>query len=164
MTDINNIPASFTEQIETGRRLLGFDLGTKTIGLAISDISLIIASPYETIKRTKFSKDCEIIRKIVEEQNIGGFVLGLPLNMDGSAGPRVQSTRAFAKNLVEKIPLPHIFWDERMSTLAVTRTLLDADASRKRRSELVDKMAAAYILQGALDSFHSFETGNDTVF
>ena len=151
MISVNESLSSFVEQISTGKRLMGFDLGTKTIGLAISDISLTIASPYETLRRSKFSKDCEILKTIVEKQNIGGFILGLPLNMDGSEGPRVQSTRAFARNLVQQIPLPYLFWDERLSTIAVTRTLLDADASRKRRSELVDKMAAAYILQGALD-------------
>lgn len=131
-------------------RLLGLDIGSKTIGLALSDITLMVASPMETIRRTKFSKDVELIRAIVEKQNVGGFVLGWPINMDGSKGPRCQSTMAFSRNLMEKIPLPQALWDERMSTAAVERTLLEADSSRARRAEVIDKMAAAYILQGAL--------------
>ena len=104
----------------------------------------------ETIKRTKFKQDAERLKEIVRQQNIGGFVLGWPVNMDGSEGPRCQSTLAFSKNLAEKIPLPQTLWDERLSTSAVERTLIEADRSRARRRELVDKMAAAYILQGAL--------------
>ncbi|MCK5425782.1 MAG: Holliday junction resolvase RuvX [Emcibacter sp.] len=134
-----------------GQRLLGLDLGSKTIGIALSDIMCSIATPMETLKRTKFSKDAERLITIINEQNVGGLVLGFPLNMDGSEGPRCQSTRAFAKNMSEKTDLPIALWDERLSTIAVTRTLLEADASRKRRKEVVDKMAAAYILQGALD-------------
>lgn len=132
-------------------RLMGLDLGTKTIGLALSDIGLTIASPYQTIKRTKFTKDAHDLLAMAEKEGAGGFVLGLPLNMDGSEGPRCQSTRQFAKNLEEKTALPITFWDERMSTMAVTRTLIEADRSRARRKQLVDKMAASYILQGALD-------------
>ncbi len=134
-----------------GQRLLGLDLGSKTIGIALSDIMCSIATPMETLKRTKFTKDAERLITIINEQNVGGLVLGFPLNMDGSEGPRCQSTRAFAKNMSEKTDLPIALWDERLSTIAVTRTLLEADASRKRRKEVVDKMAAAYILQGALD-------------
>ncbi|PHZ83902.1 Holliday junction resolvase RuvX [Paremcibacter congregatus] len=137
--------------ITTGQRLLGLDLGSKTIGVALSDIMCNIATPMEIIRRTKFTKDAERLLTIISEQNVGGLVLGLPLNMDGTEGPRCQSTRQFAENMAGKIDIPVVLWDERLSTVAVTRTLLDADASRKRRKEVVDKMAAAYILQGALD-------------
>ena len=147
ITDLKDLK----EKLKTGQRLLGLDLGSKTIGLALSDVMLSIASPMETIKRKKFTLDAERLLQIITEQNVGGLVLGLPMNMDGTEGPRCQSTRQFAANMLEKIDIPIAFWDERMSTMAVTRTLLDADASRKRRGELVDKMAAAYILQGALD-------------
>jgi putative Holliday junction resolvase len=134
-----------------GARLLGVDLGTKTIGLALSDVERRIATPLETLKRTKFTPDAGAIRRIVERFGVGGLVVGLPLNMDGTEGPRSQATRAFVRNLKPLIKIPVAFWDERLSTMAVTRTLIDADASRARRSALVDKMAAAYILQGALD-------------
>ena len=132
-------------------RLLGLDLGTKTIGLALSDVERRIASPLETIQRVKFGLDAAALLKIAEKHRVAALVIGLPLNMDGTEGPRAQSTRAFARNLVPLTALPIVFWDERLSTLAVTRTLLDADASRARRAAVVDKMAAAYILQGALD-------------
>lgn len=135
--------------------LMGLDLGTKTIGLAISDAGRRIASPVRTILRTKFRADAEALLKAAAEFQIAAFVLGLPLNMDGSEGPRVQATRAFARNLSQLTPLPIFFWDERLSTAAVTRTLLEADASRRRRGEVVDKMAAAYILQGVLDRLSS---------
>ncbi|MBN9009476.1 MAG: Holliday junction resolvase RuvX [Rhizobiales bacterium] len=131
--------------------LMGLDLGTKTIGLAISDAGRRIASPLRTILRTKFRADAEALLKTAAEHRIAALVLGLPLNMDGSEGPRVQATRAFARNLGQLTPLPILFWDDRLSTAAVTRTLLEADASRRRRDEVVDKMAAAYILQGVLD-------------
>lgn len=143
------------EELEGGLgrhdRLIGVDLGTKTIGLALSDVSRSIASPLETIKRTKFTDDAERLIALAKQHEATALVFGLPLNMDGTEGPRCQSTRAFVRNLEKLTDLPVIFWDERMSTQAVTRTLLDADASRARRAELVDKMAAAYILQGALD-------------
>jgi putative pre-16S rRNA nuclease len=132
-------------------RLLGLDLGTKTIGLALSDVERRIASPLETLKRTKFRPDAKRLQDIVARFDIGGAVMGLPLNMDGSEGPRAQATRAFARNLAPMLLCPIAFWDERLSTMAVTRTLLEADASRSRRAELVDKMAAAYMLQGFLD-------------
>ncbi|WP_091829264.1 Holliday junction resolvase RuvX [Bosea lupini] len=132
-------------------RLLGLDLGTKTIGLALSDVERRIATPLETIQRIKFRQDAAALLKVADKHAIAGLVIGLPLNMDGTEGPRVQSTRAFVRNLAPLTALPIVFWDERMSTLAVTRTLLDADASRARRAAVVDKMAAAYILQGALD-------------
>lgn len=141
----------FQNELLKNQRLLGFDVGSKTIGLSLSDISRIIASPLETIKRSKFSKDAERIINIVDEHSIGGYVIGFPLNMDGSEGPRIQSTRAFARNLYNLKPLPVLFWDERLSTAVVTKTLIEADTSRQRRAELVDKMAATYILQGALD-------------
>jgi putative Holliday junction resolvase len=134
-----------------GHRLLGLDLGEKTIGLALSDRLLMVATPMETLKRAKFAADAARLDVIISEQGIGGLVVGLPLNMDGSDGPSAQSARAFGRNWTNHSPLPLLFWDERLSTMAVTRTLLDADASRKRRDEVVDKMAAAYILQGALD-------------
>jgi len=132
-------------------RLLGFDVGSKTIGLAVSDSGLTVASPVETIARTKFTEDVKAVARVVETYKIGGFVLGLPINMDGSEGPRCQSVRQFGRNLLEKIDRPLTFWDERLSTSAVDRSMLEADLSRKRRGELVDKLAAAFILQGALD-------------
>ncbi|HEY4941940.1 MAG TPA: Holliday junction resolvase RuvX [Rhizomicrobium sp.] len=132
-------------------RLIGLDLGEKTIGIALSDTRLTVATPMETFRRGKFSVDVVKLDKIIAEQNVGGLVVGLPLNMDGSDGPSAQSARAFARNFAARSALPVLLWDERLSTAAVTRTLLDADASRKRRGEVVDKMAAAYILQGALD-------------
>lgn len=134
-----------------GARLLGLDLGEKTIGLALSDRLLTIATPMQTLKRGKFAADAARLDIIIGEQEVGGLVVGLPLNLDGSDGPSAQSARAFARNWAGHSPVPLALWDERLSTLAVTRTLLDADASRKRRGEVVDKMAAAYILQGALD-------------
>ena len=142
--------AVLKSKMAIGQRLLGLDIGSKTIGLALSDITLTIATPMETIRRTKFKVDVERLREIVVDQNVGGFVLGWPVNMDGSEGPRCQSTMAFSKNLAEKIDLPQALWDERLSTSAVERTLIEADRSRARRKQLVDKMAAAYILQGAL--------------
>ncbi len=134
-----------------GARLMGLDLGTKTIGLAISDVERRIASPLETIRRTKFTADVEALLNLANKHGVAVLVIGLPLNMDGSEGPRVQATKAFSRNLAQKTDLPQFFWDERLSTAAVTRTLIEADASRARRGELVDKMAAAYILQGVID-------------
>ncbi|MSP48569.1 MAG: Holliday junction resolvase RuvX [Alphaproteobacteria bacterium] len=138
--------------ITPGNRLLGLDVGTKTIGLAIADGTLTVATPLDTIRRTKFARDAEALFKVIDGREVGALILGLPLNMDGSEGPRCQSVRQFATNLLARRDLEIGFWDERLSTAAVTRTLLDADASRKRRGEVVDKMAAAYILQGALDA------------
>ncbi len=132
-------------------RLLGLDVGTKTIGLALSDVTRSIATPYETIRRTKFTSDAKILGDIVDKMEVEGLIIGLPINLDGSEGPRAQSTRAFARNLAKHIDLPMAFWDERLSTAAVERHLIEAGASRKRRAEVVDRMAAAYILQGALD-------------
>ncbi len=139
-----------------GQRLLGVDIGAKTLGLAISDSALRVASPLETLRRVKFTKDAEVLRRVVEDRRVGGLVLGLPVNMDGSEGPACDSVRQFAANLecIAGLTLPVAFWDERLSTAAVQRLLIDeADMTRKRRAQVVDKMAAAYILQGALDSF-----------
>jgi putative Holliday junction resolvase len=133
--------------------LLGLDLGDKTIGLALSDPGLTIASPIDTLRRRKFTQDAEALIGVIEGRNVGGLVIGLPVNMDGTEGPRCQSTRQFAANFLEKRDIPIAFWDERLSTAAVQRLLTnEADMTRKRRSEVVDKMAAAYILQGALDA------------
>ncbi|MEG6509743.1 Holliday junction resolvase RuvX [Methyloligella sp. 2.7D] len=132
-------------------RLIGLDLGSKTIGLALSDVSRSVATPLKTIKRTKFTTDVAELMAAIEEHGVGAIVLGLPLNLDGTEGPRVQSTHAFARNLRKLTELPIVYWDERLSTAAVERHLIEADASRKRRGEVVDRMAAAYILQGALD-------------
>ena len=137
--------------LEPGQRLLGLDIGSKTIGLALSDETRAFASPLQTIRRTKFTPDAETILQLCEENNVGALVLGLPLNMNGTEGPRAQSTRSFARNLQKLTDIAITFWDERLSTAAVTRTLLEADTSRKKRSEVVDKMAAAYILQGVLE-------------
>jgi putative Holliday junction resolvase len=142
---------SFIAVLPPAGALFGLDLGTKTIGIAISDPRRKIASPLLTIARTKFAADARTLIDLAARHAIAGLVLGLPLNMDGSEGPRVQATRAFARSLAPLTPLPLLFWDERLSTAAVTRTLIEADASRKRRDAVVDKMAAAYILQGALD-------------
>lgn len=131
--------------------LLGLDLGARTIGLAISDPTRTVATPFETIARTKFTADAKQLADLAEREQIAGLVLGLPINLDGSEGPRVQSTRAFARNLERLLPLPLVFWDERLSTAAAERMLIAADASRKRRAAVIDKVAAAYILQGALD-------------
>lgn len=137
--------------LRTEARLLGLDLGTKTIGMALSDVSRSVATPFKTLKRSKFTEDAAAIGETIGAQGVGAIILGLPLNLDGSEGPRAQSTRAFARNLLTLIEIPIAFWDERLSTAAVERHLLEADATRKRRAEVIDRMAAAYILQGALD-------------
>ncbi len=147
--------AELRARLAPGRRLLGLDLGEKTIGLAISDSALRVASPLETIRRSKFTHDAEALGRLIDARDVGGLVLGLPLNMNGSEGPRCQSVRQFAANLAEVagLTLPLAFWDERLSTAAVERLLIEeADMSRRRRAQVVDKMAAAYILQGALDA------------
>lgn len=132
-------------------RLMGLDLGTRTIGVALSDVERRIASPVETIARTKFTKDAERLAALATRFGVAALVIGLPLNMDGSEGPRAQSTRTFARQVSPLLGLPVCFWDERLSTVAVTRTLIAQDASRKRRAAVVDRMAAAFILQGLLD-------------
>jgi len=144
-------PSDFYPYKKNRSRLLSLDVGSKTIGLALSDLGWMIATPYETLRRTKFSKDIVTLQNIVQEHGIIGFVVGYPLNMDGSKGPRCQSTDDFIKNVESHLDLPILKSDERLSTVAVTRTLLDADVSRKKRAEVVDKMAAGFILQGVLD-------------
>lgn len=143
--------ADLALRLPEAARLLGLDLGTKTIGLALSDLGRRIATPMETIRRRKFSLDAADLLAVCARQQVAGLVIGLPLNMDGSEGPRAQATRAFVRNLVPLTALPIAYWDERLSTTAVTRTLLEADTSRAKRAEVVDKMAASFILQGALD-------------
>lgn len=146
---------AFAALLGPDRRLIGMDLGTKTIGLALSDVNRSIASSLETIRRKKFSIDVVALLSIAGQHNIGGFVLGLPVNLNGSEGPRAQATRSFARNLNQRSELPILLWDERMTTQAATRLLIEADSSRKRRAEVVDKMAATLILQGALDRMRS---------
>lgn len=141
------------------RALMGLDLGTKTIGVAVSDPFLAVATPLETVKRVKFTTDAAALQKIIAHRTIGGIVLGLPFNMDGSEGPRAQSTRAFARNLDRLVDLPIAFWDERLSTVAAERALLEADTSRKRRAEVIDHVAAGYILQGVLDRLAHLKGG-----
>ena len=138
-------------RIGARQRLIGVDLGTKTIGLALSDVERRIATPLETIRRTKFTKDAGRLKELADEFDVAALVIGLPLNMDGSEGPRVQATRAFVRNFGALSSRPCVYWDERLSTAAVTRSLILQDASRAKRAEVIDKMAAAYILQGALD-------------
>ena len=141
----------FKQRLAPGRRLIGIDLGTKTIGLALSDVTRTIASSLETLKRTKFAADSARLLELAREHEIAGLVLGLPANLDGTEGPRAQATRAFARNLNALTALPILLWDERLTTAAAERMLIEADASRKRRAELIDKLAATLILQGALD-------------
>jgi putative Holliday junction resolvase len=141
----------FLAALEPGARLIGIDVGTRTLGLALSDVTRTIASPLETIRRTKFAADAARLAQLAGEHSVGGFVVGLPTNLDGSDGPRVQSTRAFVRNLARVVPLPVLLWDERLSTAAAERMLIEADASRRRRAEVIDKIAATIILQTALD-------------
>ncbi|MCF1709619.1 Holliday junction resolvase RuvX [Tabrizicola sp. J26] len=150
MTVIDQI-SDFAAALPRHGALAGLDLGDKTIGVAVSDGLRQVATPLLTIRRVKFTTDAEELLKIVRARDLKGLVLGLPLNMDGTEGPRVQSTRAFARNLMRLTDLPIVFWDERLSTVAAERALLEADTSRKRRSEVIDHVAAGYILQGALD-------------
>ncbi|MEP3635209.1 MAG: Holliday junction resolvase RuvX [Shimia thalassica] len=131
--------------------IMGLDLGTKTIGVAVSDSFQSVATPLETVKRKKFGVDAARLLEIIDHRSIGVIVLGLPRNMDGSEGPRCQSTRAFARNLAQLTAIPITFWDERLSTVAAERALLEADTTRKRRAEVIDHVAASYILQGVLD-------------
>ena len=149
INDIRNLAAT----LEARAALFALDLGEKTIGIAVSDDSRRIASPLETIRRKKFTQDAETLLKLADEYAIGGYIIGLPVNMDGTEGPRCQSVRQFGANLSEKTDLPIAFWDERMSTQAMERHLIDQDVSRRRRAEVIDKMAAQFILQGALDFF-----------
>jgi putative holliday junction resolvase len=142
---------TFAAALPRDRAVAGLDLGEKTIGVAVSDLRLSVATPLETIRRAKFTLDAAALLAICTKRQIAGLVLGLPMNMDGSEGPRCQSTRAFARNLERLTEMPIAFWDERLSTVAAERALLEADTSRKRRSEVIDHVAAGYILQGALD-------------
>lgn len=142
----------FATALPRAGALMGIDPGEKRIGIAVSDTTRLIASSLDTIIRAKFATDADAILKLFDARQCAGFVIGLPLNMDGSSGPSAQSARAFARNLVAKRDAPLLLWDERLSTAAVTRTLIEGDASRRRRGEVVDKMAAAYMLQGALDA------------
>ena len=142
---------SFADALPDYGAIAGLDLGTKTIGVAVSDHMRSIATPLQTIKRQKFTQDADHLLSICEVRQLCGLILGLPRNMDGSEGPRAQSTRAFARNLAQKMDLPISFWDERLSTVAAEKALLEADTTRKRRSEVIDHVAASYILQGALD-------------
>lgn len=143
--------ADFQEALGPMSAIAGLDLGTKTIGIAVSDQMRSTASPLRTLKRTKFSADAKALIAVFDDRAIGGLILGLPRNMDGSEGPRCQSTRAFARNLAPHFPHPISFWDERLSTVAAEKALLEADTTRKRRAEVIDHVAAGYILQGALD-------------
>jgi putative holliday junction resolvase len=145
-----NLP-EFIAALPPNRAIAGLDLGDKTIGVALSDLRRVVATPVETIRRVKFTIDATALLALLEQRGAQGIILGLPLNMDGSTGPRVQATQAFARNLERLTPLPITFWDERLSTVAAERALLEADASRKRRKEVIDAVAAGYILQGALD-------------
>jgi putative Holliday junction resolvase len=143
--------SEFRDKLPNGGRLLGLDVGTKTIGTALCDAHWTIATPAQLIRRTKFAKDLDALQRLIEDELVKGVVIGLPLNLDGTDSSRTQSIRAFARNLAP-LGRPTLLWDERWSTQAVTRALIEADASRARRAELVDKMAAAYILQGAIDA------------
>jgi putative Holliday junction resolvase len=139
--------------------VMGLDLGEKTIGVAVSDVSRTVASPLELIRKTKFTDDAKALFKLMESREAGGLVIGLPVNMDGTEGPRCQSSRAFARNILRLRDMPIAFWDERMSSMAINRFLIDeVDATRARRADLVDKMAAAWILQGALERLRGATT------
>jgi putative Holliday junction resolvase len=151
MTDRQTTLEELAAALPPKGRLMGLDLGTKTIGLALSDVERRLSSPLDTIRRTKFTKDAEALLARASDFDVCALVVGLPLNMDGGEGPRAQATRAFMRNLGPRTQLPFVYWDERLSTAAVTRELIAQDASRAKRAEVVDRMAAAYILQGALD-------------
>ena len=142
-------------QLAADARLMGLDLGTKTIGIAVSDVNRTIATARTTLRRGKLSRDIETLRALIAVEGIGGIVVGLPVNMDGSEGPRAQSARDTAARLTQALALPLALWDERWSTVAAERTLLAADLSRRKRARVVDRVAAAYILQGALDRLHA---------
>ncbi|MGY3436517.1 MULTISPECIES: Holliday junction resolvase RuvX [unclassified Marinovum] len=141
----------FARAVPPMTALIGLDLGDKTIGVAVSDSFRSVATPLETVRRKKFGLDAARLQEIIAKRSIGGVILGLPRNMDGSEGPRCQSTRAFARNFARLWEGPISFWDERLSTVAAERALLEADTSRKRRAEVIDHVAASYILQGVLD-------------
>ena len=144
-------PAELREAVAPGKRLMGLDVGTKTIGLAVSDTRRVIATPLETIRRRRLREDMARLFALIDTHAVGGLVIGLPLTLAGKDGPRTQSVRQFARNLIAQRDIPVTFWDERLSTAAVTREMIAADLSRKRRGEIIDRVAAAYILQGCLD-------------
>lgn len=151
---------AFALAIAPGARLIGIDVGTKTLGLALSDVSRMIASALETIRRTKFKADADRLLGLAQTHGVGGFVVGLPINLDGSQGPRAQASRAFARNLAALTDAPILLWDERLSTVEAERMLIEADTSRRRRAEVIDKLAATLILQGALDRMRLLSTGD----
>jgi putative Holliday junction resolvase len=152
----NTLPLEpFARALPQGARLMGIDVGSKTLGLAISDVTRSIASALVTLRRSRFGPDAKRLLELAAEHGVAGFVVGLPLNLDGTSGPRVQATRAFARNLAKVTPLPILFWDERLSTAAAERMLIDADVTRRRRAAVIDKVAATLILQGALDRMRS---------
>ncbi len=150
---------ALAERLPAGMRLAGLDLGTRTIGIAVSDRGLQLATPLETIPRTKFAKDAEALLKILAREKIGGIVLGLPINMNNTEGPRAQATRAFLRSLAPLTTLPVVLWDERLSTVAAERAMIEADMSRKKRAEKIDAAAAAFILQGVLDRIAQLRRG-----
>ncbi len=149
------------ETLQPAQAIAGLDLGTKTIGLAMSDLSRRFATPRPVIKRVKFTQDAEALLAFAEKEKVAAFIIGLPMNMDGSAGPRVQATRAFVRTMGEKTALPFIFWDERLSTVAAERALLEMDVSRAKRAERIDSAAASFILQGALDRLSALARAAD---
>lgn len=151
MTQLYENVEDFIAQVPEMTPLMGLDLGTKTIGIAICDAFRTIATPRETIRRKKFGLDATRLEQLIDENRITGLVLGLPRNMDGSEGPRCQATRAFARNFTQRREIPVLFWDERLSTVAAERALIEADTSRAKRAMVIDHVAAGYILQGALD-------------
>ena len=160
MTAEHTIPVEdLAGRIEVSQRLIGLDLGTKTIGMALSDPGLMIATPLRTIKRTKFSKDAAELLDLCERENVGAIVLGLPINMNATEGPRAQATRAFARNLQKLTDLPIALWDERWSTAAAERAMIEADLSRAKRAEKIDAAAAGFILQGVLDRLAGLRRG-----
>lgn len=149
-------------KLEPNQAIAGLDLGTKTIGLSASDLGRRFATPRPVIKRVKFTQDAEILLAFAAKEKIAAFIIGLPVNMDGSNGPRVQATRAFVRSMSEKTDIPFIFWDERLSTVAAERALLEMDVSRAKRSERIDSAAASFILQGALDRLSGLARASDT--
>ena len=160
MTAGHTIPVEdLPGRIETGQRLIGLDLGTKTIGMALSDPGRLIATPLRTIRRTKFSKDAAELLELCEQENVGAIVLGLPINMNATEGPRAQATRAFARNLQKLTDLPIVLWDERWSTAAAERVMIEADLSRAKRAAKIDAAAAGFILQGVLDRLAGLRRG-----
>lgn len=149
------------QTLQPAQAIAGLDLGTKTIGLAMSDLSRRFATPRAVIKRVKFTQDAQVLLAFAEKEKVAAFVIGLPINMDGSAGPRAQATRAFVRTMGEKTALPFIYWDERLSTVAAERALLEMDVSRAKRAEQIDSAAASFILQGALDRLSALTRAAD---